>query len=147
MKRFSAILFAGLLLTVSCAKESSYESTTTTGENAVEQTASKTYEMEGNVVSRDEAAKTFTIDHGPIGDWMGAMTMTFPVRGAEFSALPQKGTHIKATVHVAESGDYWITDVVETPAEETMESEPTEGDPMEEAPAGEGSAEGQEVNL
>jgi len=41
----------------------------------------KTYQLEGTIMSRDEAAKTLTIKHGVIGDWMDAMTMTFPGPG------------------------------------------------------------------
>lgn len=146
MKKLSAILLSGVILAAGCAKESATEKATEGGESAAETIAAKTYQLEGTIMSRDEAAKTLTIKHGAIGDWMDAMTMTFPVRG-DFASLPVDGSNIKASVHVAESGDYWITDVVEAPAGEPIEGEAAEGESPEEPPA-EGSAEeGQEVSL
>ena len=148
MKKLSTILLAGMILAVGCAKESVTETPSQDGESAAaaEAVAAKTYALEGTIMSRDDAAKTLTIKHGAIGDWMDAMTMPFPVRG-DFASLPADGSNIKATVHVAESGDYWITDVVETPAVEMMEGEPAEDESTEEPPTEESAEQGQEVSL
>ncbi len=91
----------------------------------------KTYTLSGVVISQDVRANTLTIKHGPIGDWMSAMTMPFPVRGEEVSNLPGPDARISAVVHVADN-QYWITDVTEVehaqPIEpvDTVGTEPTE---------------------
>jgi hypothetical protein len=41
---------------------------------------------------------------------MKAMTMTFPVRGADVQSLPEDGSAITATVHVDRT-EFWVTDV------------------------------------
>jgi Cu/Ag efflux protein CusF len=66
--------------------------------------------MEGEVKALDPAAKSATIAHGKIGDWMEAMTMEYPVKpDAEFQKL-HVGDRIQATVAV--SGDqYYVTEV------------------------------------
>lgn len=77
------------------------------------------YELRGVIVDRDPMANTVKVDHEAIGDWMGAMTMTFPVRGTDVTALPEKGQPITATVHVAGT-EFWISDIQtaeETPAD------------------------------
>ena len=70
----------------------------------------KRYAMEGEVKALDPAAKTATIAHGKIGDWMEAMTMEYSVKpDAEFQKL-HVGDRIQATVVV--TGDkYYVTEV------------------------------------
>ena len=70
----------------------------------------KRYPMEGEVKALDDAAKTATIAHGKIGDWMEAMTMEYSVKpDAEFQKL-HVGDRIQATVVV--TGDkYYVTGV------------------------------------
>jgi Cu/Ag efflux protein CusF len=70
----------------------------------------KRYAMEGEVKALDPAAKTATIAHGKIGDWMEAMTMEYSVKpDAEFQKL-HVGARIQATVVV--SGDtYYVTEI------------------------------------
>jgi Cu/Ag efflux protein CusF len=70
----------------------------------------KRYPMEGEVKALDPAAKTATIAHGKIGDWMGAMTMEYSVKpDAELQKL-HVGDRIEATVVV--TGDkYYVTEV------------------------------------
>lgn len=74
------------------------------------QEAQQTYELRGTIVSRDEQANTVTVDHEAIGDWMAAMTMSFPVRGAEVGDLPADGETITGTVNVSGT-EYWLTDI------------------------------------
>jgi len=73
------------------------------------------YAMEGEVKALDPAAKSATIAHGKIGDWMEAMTMEYPVKpDAEFQKL-HVGDRIQATVVV--NGDrYYVTEVRILPA-------------------------------
>ena len=70
----------------------------------------KRYSMEGEVKALDPAAKTATIAHGKIGDWMEAMTMEYSVKpDAEFEKL-HAGDRIQATV-VVDGDKYYVTDV------------------------------------
>ena len=70
----------------------------------------KRYSMEGKVKALDPAAKTATIAHGKIGDWMEAMTMEYTVKpDAEFAKL-HVGDRIQATV-VVQDPAYWVTEV------------------------------------
>jgi Cu/Ag efflux protein CusF len=72
--------------------------------------AVKQYPMHGEVMALDAQDRTATIKHGKIGDWMGAMTMEYPVKNpADWQKLAV-GEHINATVFV--SGDsYYVGNV------------------------------------
>jgi Cu/Ag efflux protein CusF len=60
----------------------------------------KHYKMTGEVVGLNAKDQTATIKHGPIENWMEAMTMDYPIRSkAEFDQL-HVGDHITATVAV-----------------------------------------------
>jgi Cu/Ag efflux protein CusF len=83
-----------------------------TGCGEKEQT--RRYAMQGEVKSLDAAAGTATISHGKIGDWMGAMTMEYPVKpDAELQKL-HVGDRIEATV-VVNDLKYYVTDVKVVP--------------------------------
>ena len=70
----------------------------------------KRYQLRGEIKSLDPQAKTATIQHEKIGDWMEAMTMEYPVKDpAEFAKL-KVGQRITATVFVREA-DYWIGEI------------------------------------
>ena len=89
------------------------------------------YELRGVIVERDPMANTVKVDHEAIGDWMGAMTMTFPVREADVQSLPADGETVTGTVHV-DGTEFWLTDIVvaaaatESPAATTDEMADTE---------------------
>jgi Cu/Ag efflux protein CusF len=71
---------------------------------------SKRYAIQGEVKALDASVKTATIEHGPIGDWMGAMTMEFPVKpDREFQKL-HVGDRMEGTV-VVNDLSYYVTDV------------------------------------
>ena len=70
----------------------------------------KQYDMQGEIKALDPAAKTATIQHGKIGDWMEPMTMDYPVKpDSEFQKL-HVGDHIQAKVVVGDP-DYYVTAV------------------------------------
>ena len=74
------------------------------------QEALKRYDLHGEILELDSKDKLATIKHSKIGDWMGAMTMAFPIKEEkEFSAL-QVGEKIDATVFV-QGLDYWVADI------------------------------------
>jgi Cu/Ag efflux protein CusF len=71
---------------------------------------SKTYPMQGEIKALDAGAKSATIAAGPIGDWMDAMTMDYPVKpDAEFQKL-HVGDRIEAKV-VVQGDKYYVTEV------------------------------------
>jgi len=68
------------------------------------------YPMHGQVLALDPQNRTATIKHGKIGDWMGAMTMEYPIkRDADWKKLAV-GAQIDATVFVGDAG-YFVGDV------------------------------------
>jgi Cu/Ag efflux protein CusF len=74
------------------------------------QTAIKRYPMHGKVVSVNTAEKSAKIDAGPIGDWMGAMTMNYAIKDdADFAKLTP-GITFDATVFV-NGDDFWVGEV------------------------------------
>lgn len=71
---------------------------------------SKRYPMDGQVIALDPSTKSATIQAGPIGDWMDAMTMEYPVKpDGEFAKL-HVGDRIHATV-VVQDPTYFVTSV------------------------------------
>jgi Cu/Ag efflux protein CusF len=71
--------------------------------------AIKRYPMHGKIVAVN-ADKTVRIDAGPIGDWMGPMTMNYTVKDDADRAKLTTGTTFDATV-VVNGDDFWVADV------------------------------------
>lgn len=70
----------------------------------------KIYPLHGEVVRLDSKEQVAAIKHDAIGDWMGAMTMEFPIRNkADFEKLTI-GAEIRGKVHVQDL-DYDVRDV------------------------------------
>jgi len=70
----------------------------------------KRYPMRGEIKALDPNTKTAMIAAEKIDDWMGAMTMEYPVKpDAEFQKL-HVGDRIEATV-VVQDVKYYVTDV------------------------------------
>jgi len=70
----------------------------------------KLYVLKGKIVARDASDNTVRVDHEAIPGFMEAMTMDYPVRGAEVASLPADKMPVTAKLHVMET-TYWITDV------------------------------------
>ncbi len=70
----------------------------------------KLYVLKGKIVTRDASDNTVRVDHEAIPGFMEAMTMDYPVRGADVASLPADKTPVTAKLHVIET-TYWITDV------------------------------------
>ena len=70
----------------------------------------KIYVLKGKIVSRDASDNSLRVDHETIPGFMEAMTMDYPVRGAEVASLPADKMPVTAKLHVIET-TYWITDV------------------------------------
>ena len=75
----------------------------------------KHYQLIGEVKALDGKVQTATIQHQAIGDWMGAMTMEFPVRSKEEFVQLHVGDKITATVNV-QGNDYNISGIHRQPA-------------------------------
>jgi Cu/Ag efflux protein CusF len=64
------------------------------------------YPMHGEILALNEQDHTATIKHGKIGDWMGAMTMEYPIKNeADWKKLTV-GASIDATVFVTDASYY-----------------------------------------
>jgi Cu/Ag efflux protein CusF len=78
-------------------------------------TAEKRYSFKGEIKALDPASKSATIDAGPIGDWMEAMTMAYPVQPDSAFQKLHIGDRIEATMVVASNTKYYVTDVTVAP--------------------------------
>ena len=104
------ILIVLSALMIGCSSSAPTESAPAAASGASGASAVKRYPMHGKVLSLDATEKSARIDAGPIGDWMGAMTMSYPVKDpAEFSKLTA-GSTIDATVFV-DGDNFWVGDV------------------------------------
>jgi Cu/Ag efflux protein CusF len=103
----SIFLFAGLAWLVATAACSSSKLPSTEPE--------KHYQMIGEVKGLNQKDQTATIQHEAIGDWMGAMTMEYPVRSKEEFDQLRVGEKITATVNV-KGLDYNISGIRPQPA-------------------------------
>lgn len=62
--------------------------------------AEKNCQLTGEVKALDDKNQTATIQHQSICDWMGAMTMEFPVQSKEEFSQLKVGDKITATVNI-----------------------------------------------
>lgn len=128
MKTTMIVLAALLCMTLlGCGAETESEPAAEQSEVTTETTAETEdrYELRGVIVERDPMANTLKVDHEAIGDWMGAMTMSFPVREADVQSLPADGETVTGTVHV-DGTDFWLTDVVVATPDAEPSMEPAE---------------------
>ena len=106
-------VFAICLLTLSgCSKS---EPVAEKIEKSVVDEALRQYDLHGEVSRLDAENKIATIKHEAIGDWMGAMTMDFPVKEASDFEKLSLGKSVDATVFV-QGLNYWVGEVKDTPA-------------------------------
>src|SRR5215469_14971095 len=75
----------------------------------------KRYPMKAEVVSLVPQAKDAILQAGPIGDWMGPMTMEYPIRPQSDFARLKVGDQIKATV-VVQGDKFYVTEIQIMPA-------------------------------
>lgn len=103
------LLVAALLLSLSACTKS--EPIAVKKElKAVAEEPLKKYPLKGEISRLDVENKIATIKHQAIGDWMGAMTMDFPVKEeADFAKLVP-GKAVDGTVFV-QGMNYWVGEV------------------------------------
>lgn len=68
------------------------------------------YELKGVIQHIDPQTNVVTIKHEAIGDWMGAMTMDFPVKDPADQAKLKEGSPVSGTVFV-QGLSYWVGEV------------------------------------
>ncbi len=72
--------------------------------------AIRQYGFHGEVIALNPQEHTATIKHGKIGDWMGAMTMEYPIKNeADWKKLA-RGEQIDATAFVQDAS-YYVGDI------------------------------------
>jgi Cu/Ag efflux protein CusF len=109
--RVFAVLLVSLLL---CACSRSGPVVDETLKRA-EQEAERRYELRGEVKRLSPQDQIATIAHEQIGDWMGPMTMEFPVpQAADFAKL-REGQPVRAKVYV-QGVRFWLAEVEDPPA-------------------------------
>lgn len=69
------------------------------------------FSVHGKVLAVDAAAKKARIDAGAIGDWMGPMTMNYPIKDDAGFAQLKEGSELDATVNVDPEDNFWLTDI------------------------------------
>ncbi len=90
----------------------------------------KEYPLEGEIISIDRDNNIAKIRHQAIGDWMGAMTMDFPVKdAAELDAL-KEGEPVRGTVYV-QGIEYWVGNLSKAPAGSGTAGAPTDAGKMD----------------
>ena len=109
-RRIFAVFPMLLLMLAGCAGKSPGKAAETASDKAAGKSPVKRYPMHGEIKALDVSAHSAMIDAGPIGDWMGAMTMEYPVKpDAEFQKL-HVGDRIEATVVVSDPA-YYVTEI------------------------------------
>lgn len=72
--------------------------------------ASKRYHLSGNVVLKDQAQSTVTVDAKEIPGFMAAMAMPYPVKSPEMLDGISAGDNITADV-IVQGDRYWLEDI------------------------------------
>jgi Cu/Ag efflux protein CusF len=70
----------------------------------------KQYDLKGKVVGVDKAAKSVAVAGEDIPGFMGAMTMSYPVKNDQLLENLSPGDQITAKV-IASGGDYWLENI------------------------------------
>lgn len=76
------------------------------------------YAFRGEVMTLDTENNIAKIRHQDIVDWMGAMTMDFPVPAEADFAMLREGQFVSGTVVVEANSNYYIQDLQEISAEQ-----------------------------
>lgn len=99
MKRAACCLLLFLAI-LACAPEPA---------KPLDEPGQKLYPLRGEILTRN-SDNSLRIKHETIPGYMVAMTMEFPVRGADVASLPPDGSRVEATLHVT-AKSVWVTDV------------------------------------
>jgi len=108
MRRNAALLVCAVFLCAACSDGPPKK------EKPLSVPGEKLYTVEGTILGRDADDNNLRVDHKEIPGFMEAMTMDYPVRGADVKTLPADKSRFSARLHVTDSG-YWLTDVKQVP--------------------------------
>lgn len=72
------------------------------------------HDLRGKVVSIDKAGKSLVVDHEAIPDFMGAMTMPYPVKDETLLDNLSPGDQVNAQIVVDDTG-MWLENIVVAP--------------------------------
>lgn len=111
MKTLSLIALAAALTFVGCSSPQPSEAPNAAAGASGATAAIRHFPVHAKVLSVDTAAKKARLDAGPIGDWMGAMTMNYPIKDDAGLAQLKEGVELDATVNVTPDDDFWLTDI------------------------------------
>ena len=112
-KTISIAILAAALSLIGCSSSAPTETAAAAASGASGasgQTAIKRYPMHGKVISVNAPEKSVKIEAGPIGDWMGPMTMNYTIKDAADLAKLTPGVSFDATVFV-NGDDFWVGEV------------------------------------
>lgn len=91
VQKIVPLMLVGILLTSGC------------------QSATKHYDLKGQVLDKNPATNQITVKHGDIPGFMPAMTMSYPVKDQNGFRQVEPGDVIAANVITAKNGnDYWL---------------------------------------
>ena len=112
LRPFLSIVVLGYLPLgiVGCGSSNSQPTAHPEAEQAA-QSATKTYHLEGTVVSLDRQQKRIVVDHKEIPGFMGAMTMPYPVVNDQTLDRVKPGDQITADV-IATSSEVHLDNIV-----------------------------------
>lgn len=68
------------------------------------------FDLKGKVMAIDKVNKKLTVDHEAIPGFMGAMTMTYPVKDEHLLDNLSQGEQVTAKV-VSTGSEYWLEDI------------------------------------
>ena len=74
------------------------------------QAQDKQYDLKGKVVGVDKEVKTVAVDGEEIPGFMGAMTMSYPIKDERLLETLRPGDQITAKV-IASASEYWLENV------------------------------------
>jgi Cu/Ag efflux protein CusF len=74
------------------------------------QAQQKQYDLKGKVVGVDKTAKSVAVAGEEIPGFMGAMTMSYPVKNDQLLGNLSPGDQITAKV-ITSGGDYWLENI------------------------------------
>lgn len=92
---------------MACGSPPSQGSAQPASQSQPAQAQEKRYDLKGKVVGVDKAAKSVAVDGEDIPGFMGAMTMSYPVKNEQLLENLSPGDQITAKV-VASGGEYWL---------------------------------------
>jgi Cu/Ag efflux protein CusF len=114
MRSRSSIPFAAVACVcfplIGCASPPSQSTAQPQPQSTPSPAQQKQYDLKGKVVGVDKAAKSVSVAGEDIPGFMGAMTMSYPVKNDRLLENLSPGDQITAKV-IASGSDYWLENI------------------------------------